>query len=337
MRISRTLALGASLLVLTGACATGGGGTPSPLTPTPTSGTAAPSGPTGSISPSSAPSTSGEKPTVTIGSAGFPESALLAEIYAQALEADGFTIERTFEIGPRTQTVAGLENGDIDLMPEYIGSLLEELNGGAGEASNDADDTYAALESQAEERGFALLGFAPAEDKNGFVVRQDTATDQNLSKISDLTAVQDDLTWGLPPECDTNPLCGGALTDSYGIDLDAVEIVELGACGSEIAIALDEGAVDVGELCTTQSDIGRFGFVLLEDDMGTQPAENIVPVVGVDLVDSAADLAAVLDPVSEALTTEALTALNVRVEVDQEDREDVAADWLTSEGLLPGS
>lgn len=328
MRLNRTLALGASVLVLAGACTTGGGNRTSPSAPAQTDDT-------GSATPrSEEPSISGEKPTVTIGSAGFPESGLVAEIYAQSLEANGYTVERQFDIGPRTQTLPSLESGDLDLMPEYIGSTLEELNGGAGEATSDTAATLAALAERLDERGLAVLEPAPAQDKNGFVVRADTAEEFSLATMSDLTAVQADLTWGLPPECATNPLCGGALTGAYGIDFETIEIVELGACGSEIALALDGGAVDVGELCTTQSDIGRFGFVLLEDDQGTQPAENIAPILGAELADST-DIADVLDPVSAVLTTEELTALNVRTEVEQEDREDVAADWLEENGLLP--
>jgi osmoprotectant transport system substrate-binding protein len=311
MRIPRMLALGASLVVLASACATGGGSSPS------------------------AP------PAITIGSAGFDESALVAEIYAQLLEANGYPVTRQLQIGPRTQTFPALESGQIDLMPEYIGSLLEFLNEGAGEATHDTDATYAKLEERLAAREMTALGFTPAQDHNAFVVRPETADEFGLTKMSDLAAVQDELTWGLPPECETNPLCAGALSDAYGIDYDEIELVELGACGGEIATALSTsgpGAVDIGELCSTQGDIARFNLVVLEDDKDTQPAENLAPVVRNAWLDQAGGettLAAILDPISSAITTDDLIGLNESVSIDQEDLEDVARAWLTEKDLLP--
>ncbi|HWH24489.1 MAG TPA: ABC transporter substrate-binding protein [Candidatus Limnocylindria bacterium] len=305
MRTTRMLALGASLLLLAG-CATGGGASPTPA------------------------------PTIRIGSAGFYESALMAEIYAQVLEANGYTVNRQLQIGPRDTTFPALTAGDFDLMPEYIGSLLEFVSGGAGEASGDSQATYERLQQRLEEHSLTALGYTPAQDTNAFVVRRDTAEQHGLAKMSDLAAVQHDLTWGLPPECETNPLCGGALREAYGIDFDEIRLVELGACGGEIATALNGGAVDVGELCSTQPDIARFDFVVLEDDQGTQPAENLAPIVRDEwLTSTEADLAAILDPVSAQMTTDQLTELNIRVGVEQEDFAPVARDWLTEKGLLP--
>lgn len=329
MRIHRTLALGASLLVLLSACATGGGGTPRPSTPA----SVAPSG-AQSAEPSAAVGG-----TITIGSAGFYESGLMAEIYAQVLEANGYTVERKFDIGAREQTLPALEAGDeFDMMPEYIGSTLETINEGAGEATSESAETAEKLQERLTEKGLTVLGYTEAQDKNGFVVRQDTADEHSLATMSDLAAVQTELKWGLPPECETNPLCGGALSEAYGIDLDQIDITELDACAVPIATALDEGAIDVAELCTTQPAIATFGFVLLEDDKGTQPAENIAPIFTDEWLEANGGkeaLAAILDPVSEAMTTEMLTDLGVRVAVEQEDREDVATDWLTENGLLP--
>ncbi|CAN5647941.1 ABC transporter substrate-binding protein [soil metagenome] len=307
MRKLRMVALGASLLVLASACGMGGGSSPTP------------------------------GPTIRIGSAGFYESALMAEIYAQVLEAHGYTVQRQLSIGPRPTTFPALEAGDFDLMPEYLGSLLEFINQGAGEASADSAATFTRLQERLADRGLTALGYTEAQDTNAIVVRDDTATEHNLTTVSDLAAVQDQLTWGLPPECETNPLCGGALRDAYGIDLANIELVELGACGGEIATALNGGAVDIGQLCSTQPDIARFNFVVLEDDQDTQPAENMAPIVRNDFLTtvSAESLAALLDPVSQAMTTEDLTALNVRVGIDQEDFDVVARDWLTEKNLLP--
>jgi osmoprotectant transport system substrate-binding protein len=285
----------------------------------------------------------GGRPQVRIGSAGFPESALMAEIYAQVLEANGFPVTRQLNIGPRTQTLPLLTGGQIDFMPEYTGSLLEFINEGAGEATADPQATYDKLQERLDGQGLTALGYTPAIDNNAFVVRPETAQEHGLSKMSDLAAVQQELTWGLPPECETNPLCGGALSDDYGIDFDQITVVELGACSGAMATALSttgEGAIDIGELCSTQGDIGRFGLIVLEDDKASQPAENITPVARdawLDQAGGAQGVAAILDPVSAQMTTEDLIELNERVGIDQEDFEVVARDWLTEKGLLPGA
>lgn len=311
MRKLRMLALGASLMLLASGCGTGGGASPSP-------------------SPQS---------TIVIGSAGFYESALMAEIYAQVLEANGFTVTRDLQIGPRQTTLPGIQVGEFDLMPEYIGSLLEEVNQGAGEATADSEATHQRLQDRLADLDLTVLGYTPAQDKNTLVVRQDTADEHGLARSSDLAAVQDELTWGLPAECATNPLCGGALRDEYGIEFEQITLVELDACGAEIATALNGGAVDVGQLCSTQPDIARFGFVVLADDRSTQPAENIAPIVRDDVLGRIGQerLAGLLDPISGAMTTEDLTELNVRVGIDQEDFSVVARDWLQEKGLLPGN
>lgn len=303
MRLNRTLALGASLLVLLSACTTGGG----------------------------------SKATIKIGSDGFYESKLVAEMYAQVLEADGYTVDRTgLGMGPRTVTTPAIESGQIDLKPEYLGSGLADFD--ATKVSGDPDANKTALQAvlTAVGGGITVLGYTPGQDTNAFVVRADTAAQYSLTKISDLAAIQDELTWGLPPECETNPLCGGALKDLYGITFPPAKLQALGACDAPMAEALNGGAIDIAELCSTQPAISQFGFVVLEDDKGTQPAENIAPIVRDDYlakVDKAA-FAALLDAVSAKLTTEELTKLGVEVAVNQRDVADVASEWLKANGLL---
>lgn len=323
MRRFRMLALGASLLVLA-ACGTGGG-SPSPE-------------PTDQPTPAATT-------TIRIGSAGFYESALVAEIYAQVLEAHGYTVDRQLEIGPRNVTFPALESGQFDMMPEYIGSTLEfvvQADGDpAGEATNDTQQTLDRLAGRLEERGLTVLGPTEAQDYDAFVMRPETAQDLGISQMSDLAAHAQELSWGLPAECEVNPLCAGQLEDPYGIDFASLTIIELGACGGEIAAALGtgaEGAVDIGLMCSTQPDIARFGLLLLEDDQGVTPAQNLAPIFRTEWLEAAGGtdaLAAILDPVSAALTTEELTELNVRVGLDQEDFNVVAREWLTSNGLLP--
>ena len=332
MRLSRTLALGASVLVLFGACSTGGGGTPSPSTAAPSS--------DGGASPSAA---GGESPAaaltpadIKIGSDDFYESAVVAEMWAQVLEKNGFTVERIFNIGARQVRQPALEEGQIDLVPEYVGSGLgyydKTKTTGDGEANRTELQTIVADKGG----GLTVFNISPGEDTNAFVVRGDDATSMGLAKISDLLAHQADLTWGLPADCDTNPLCSGALKDGYGFTYPPAKRKALDACSAPMAQALEGKAIDIAELCSTQPAIGQFGFTVLDDDKATQPAENIAAVVRNDYLAKVGDAAAfqaLLDAVTEKLTTEELTKLGVAIQVDHKDIPEVATQWLTDNGL----
>lgn len=133
---------------------------------------------------------------------------------------------------------------------------------------------------------------------------------------------------GGPPECPDRPFCLPGLKETYGIEFADFKPLDVG--GPLTVKALKGGQIDVGLLFSTSSAIVANDFVLLEDDQGLQTAENIVPLVGEAVNDSAAEL---LDQVSAALTTENITGLNGRVELDQEDPADVAADFLEQEGI----
>jgi len=336
MRMHRTLVLGASLLMAFSSAAVGEASSPDVQTAQASS---APAGGT-PVTPGALPSGPVGDGVIKIGSLGFYEDALVAEMYAQALEAAGLTVDRKLSIGPRDVTWAAMQAGtDINIMPEYIGSLLELVNKSAGEASGDADATSAALAKRLAPFDMSVLAHTPAVDTNAFVVTAATASQYSLKTLSDLAKVADQVKWGLPPECATNPLCSGALL-KYGIDITKLQVTELKPCGGEIATALVNGGVQVGELCSTQPDIAQNNLVVLTDDLATQPADALAPVVRNDLLRAldaqGIDIAAVLDPVSAVITTEDLTALNVRVGVNNEDLDVVAKDYLTSKGLLTG-
>jgi osmoprotectant transport system substrate-binding protein len=206
----------------------------------------------------------------------------------------------------------------------------------AVETSGDAATDAASLETVLGLVGLdaSVLGVSAGQDTNAAVVRPDTADELGLAAMSDLAAVQDELRFGLPPGCESNPPCRGALEDAYGIAWPPAQLELLPPCGAEMAGALEGNAIDVAWLCSTQPVIAQKGWLVLEDDLKTQPPGNLVPVVRNDLlagVDGGRDaLAAILDPISEQLTTEVLTDMGVRISIDQEDIEDVAADFLAS-------
>jgi osmoprotectant transport system substrate-binding protein len=308
MRMHRKLALGAATLALVlSACSSGEG-----------------------ESPSTAASQQANLPEVSIGSAGFPEAALVAEIYAQALEAQGFTVERHLELGERPAVRAAFDSGDINLAPDYLGGLASLLE---AEVSSDADATHDAMVTALEEIGQTALDYSPGTDADGFAVRQETADDLSLATMTDLSGVADQLVWGLATGCPDNPVCGPALNEVYGIDISALDTESLNPCSPEIAEALNNSAIDVAQVCTTQAEIAAFNFVLMEDDGGMAPAQNLVPVLTQELADAGGDtLASALNAVTELLTTEELTTLNQQI-AEQESYEDIASQWLTDNAL----
>jgi osmoprotectant transport system substrate-binding protein len=242
-------------------------------------------------------------------------------------------VERSLGLGTRDATRPAMESGQINLEPEYIGSLLGQGYGGT--PSGDPAKTFADLQDKLSAVGLTALDYSPAQDQNAFAVRQETADQYGLTTMSDLAAHATDLIWGLPPECETNPLCAGALTDSYGIAFDQLQIEPLAACDAPIATALNDGVVDVAELCSTQPAIEQFNFVVLTDDKQTQPSENIAPIVSKELLDAAPDdFSATLNAVSAKMTTAMLTQLGVEVAVQNRGVAEVATEWLTGQGLI---
>jgi osmoprotectant transport system substrate-binding protein len=167
------------------------------------------------------------------------------------------------------------------------------------------------------------------------VVTGETAEEFGLSTVSDLQPVAGEMIFGGPPECPERPLCLQGLTDVYGLEF--AEFVPLDVGGPITVAALESGEIDVGLLFTTSGIIAANEWVSLEDDMGLNPAENIVPAIRTEVVDAYGDdLVSLLDSFSEALTTEDLTAMNARADLDQEDPALIATDWLTENGFIEG-
>jgi len=316
MRTNRTFVLGAALLALVvSACSPGEGESPA-----------------ASTDAGASASQAADLPAITIGSQSFWESAVVAEIYAQALEDAGFTVERNLELGARDVTQPALVGGDLDLMPEYIGGLLAVSYG--GEPTPDIDASLEALRTELEADGLVAFEPTPGTDADGFAVRQETADELGLATMSDLAEVAGDLKWGVAQECGENPNCGPGLERVYGIDYESLDLETLGACTTAIAEALNASNIDVAQVCTTQPEIAGFNLVLLEDDQSLAPAQNIVPVARQELVDEAGDtLETTLNAVSELLTTEELTNLGAAVILNGESYADAAAQWLEDNGL----
>jgi len=330
MRKTRMLALGASLLVLASACTTGGG---SPSAATSASQTT--SAVTTVATTAATTSAAGPPPTIRIGSAGFYESQLMGELYAQMLEANGYSVDRKLGLGERPVNDAAFQSGQIDLKPEYIGSYLEFLNKGKGEATGDPAANATKLQGYLTPLKDTVLGYTPGQDGNGFAVTSDTASANNLTNLSSLAAAAGKLIAGVAPACVTNPLCLPGLKATYGITFKDVKT--LGPCSPDGVTSLVNNAIQVYEVCTTQPGITQFNLVVLADDKHLQPADNLAPVVRDDYLAKLPDpngFKALLNQVSAGLDTPTLLALGVKIDVDKQDIAKVAKDWLVSRGLI---
>jgi len=266
------------------------------------------------------------RPSVVVASFDFPESEILAELYGQALRARGYPVELVSRLGAREVVEPALEQGKVDLVPEYLGTALTFIDDGGLAPSGDPGTTHARLQQAFATRGVSVAAFAPAEDRNGFVVTGDLARRRGLQRISDLAPLAGRLTFGGPPECPGRPLCLKGLRDRYGLEFARFQAMPSRRVTAD---ALETGEIDVGMIETTDaSQIGQ-DLVQLEDDRGLQPAENVVPVVRRQVVDRyGPGLVRLLDAVSAQLTTAELRGLNRQVVVDDQPPSGVAAGWL---------
>jgi osmoprotectant transport system substrate-binding protein len=268
---------------------------------------------------------------ITVASFDFPESELLAQIYGQALKAAGYDIDLALNVGPRELVEPALARGLVEFVPEYAGTAMQFLSRGGPRPTSDQAATYASLQRQLRDRPLVALAPSPAQDANAVVVTGAVADRYGLSTVSDLRAVARDLTFGGPPGCPERPFCLAGLRTTYGLDFAHFMPLDVG--GPLTHQALAGGHVDAGLLFTTDPGIEDEGLVMLTDDRGLQPAENVTPLVRHEVLDRwGDDFAATADAVSAALTTEDLKTMNAQLAAG-EPAAHVAAQWLADRGL----
>lgn len=272
---------------------------------------------------------------VTVASFNFPESVLLAHVYADALTAQGIPARVTPNLGTRELVEPALMNGLVQLVPEYSGSALGFLSLGRQPASPDAAATYQALTRSAKSRGLVTARPAPAQNTNAIVVTETTAARYHLRSIGDLVHAAPNLVFGGPPECQERANCLPGLERVYGLRFKAFAPTDAG--GPLTLQALASHQVDVGLLFTTDPSIRARHLVILTDNRRLQPAENVTPLVHRATVDRYGPrLLAALDAVSARLSTETLRRLDARVELAGQAPGAVATGWLQAQALIPG-
>jgi osmoprotectant transport system substrate-binding protein len=282
-----------------------------------------------SPSPSAVPDAPDSR--LVVASFNFPESELLAEIYAQSLEAAGVPVRRELGLGPREVVGPALDQGFVDLVPEYLGSALTAAGGGAADPS-DSTAVRAALSTALGHRALTVLNPSPAENQNGVAVTRAFATEHGLSRLSELAGFAAAMTFGGPAECPTRRYCLPGLADVYGFQFPHFMALD-GPVRTRRALI--DGVVDAGLVFTTDGQLADGELVLLADDRHLQPAENLVPVVRTAALERhGPEVRTTLDAVSAAMTTTSLRLLNWRVSVDGRQPAAEARGWLIRHGLI---
>jgi osmoprotectant transport system substrate-binding protein len=268
---------------------------------------------------------------VTIGSKNFTEQKVLGEIYAQALTAAGYDVSTQLNLGDEKTALKALEGGDISAYPEYTGTALLSFFGvKADQLPSDETQAYEEAKADFAKKNLTALPPTPFVSSNEVAVTKETADKYKLKTISDLKPVAGKLTLYGSPECRQRLDCLLGLEQVYGLKFKKFVPVDI-ALRHEV---LKKGQADVSIVFTTDPQIKREGFVLLEDDKGMFPPYNSTLVVRNDVIEKAGpDFAKTVDMVSKGLTDEVMQELNARVDLDKSTPEDVAGQYLQESGL----
>jgi osmoprotectant transport system substrate-binding protein len=265
--------------------------------------------------------------TVTVGSADFPESQIIAEIYAQALEAKDIKVSKKLNIGAREIYIPALKNGEIGLIPDYSGNLLSYFDKKATATS--AADVESAL-TKAVPDGLAVLDESPAEDKDSLNVTPQFAQQHNVKSIADLKSVNG-LRLAANPEFKTRPYGIPGLEKVYGITGVTFTGIKDGG-GPNTLKALLDNKVDVADIYTTTPSIKANKLVTLEDPKNLIAAQRVVPVINSSKVSDKAK--ETINAVSAKLTTDDLVAMNAENQGDKKTAPaTLAKQWLQDKGL----
>jgi osmoprotectant transport system substrate-binding protein len=284
----------------------------------------------GSSNPLGGGAVSGDLKSIIVGSADFPESKIIAEIYAQALEANGFTVGRQFGIGSRETYVPAVRDHSIDLIPEYTGNLLKYFD---PESTVTTPEAIELALLRVMPGDLSILTPSPAEDKDTLAVSRETANRWSLKSIADLAAHSPEVKLGAPSEFLNRTEGVPGLKKLYGLDITPNNFVAISDGGGPATVrALVDGTVTAADIFSTSPAIPENDLVVLEDPKNNFPAANVVPLVSSQKKSD--ELKTVLDAVSAKLTTEALIELNTATSGNAGiDPDEAARDWVQDNGF----
>ena len=282
-------------------------------------------------------SSSEDKGTLVLGGQDFTEMQIMASMYQLMLEEAGYTVDAEL-VGTRDVYIQDLQGGNIDLVPEYAGSITDELQARVNGAdapqvsSSDVDETITALNELLQPMGLVALAPAEATDQNAFAVTEAYAADNNLTTLSDLGALGEPITLAAAEDCAKRPDCAIGLEKVYGIEIE--EVLPLGFGTQQTKDSVTEGESQLGLVGTSDGSLDQLGLVILEDDKALQVSQNLVPVVSQETLDANPDIEETLNALSDVLTTEDLAEMNGAVDLERQKPEDVAQAYLEEQGLL---
>lgn len=264
--------------------------------------------------------------TIVVGSQDYYSNEIIAEIYAQALEENGYTVDRQFRIGQREVYIPEIEDGAIDVFPEYTGNLLQYYV--PDTTATTSDDVYAELETSLPE-GLRVLDQSAATDQDSYNVTQAFSEQNGVTSLADLKNVTTPITLGGNSELATRPYGPDGLKSVYGVEVGFTPIEDSG--GPLTLKALVDDQVQMVNIYSADPNIASNDLVTLEDPEGLFLASNVVPVVSEKVTD---EIAEVINAVSEALTAEDLVALNALSVNEQQAADQIASDWLAEKSLF---
>lgn len=268
----------------------------------------------------------GASGALVVGSQAYYSNEIIAELFAQVLEAAGLTVTREYQIGQREVYLPELESGAVDLLPEYTGNLLQYYQADAPSAS--PEEIAEALAGVLPE-GLSALPFAEATDQDSYTTTAEFASANSLVAIPDLAGVQEDLKIAANSEFEARPYGPAGVKEVYGVDITLVPVEDSG--GPLTVKALTDGTVQLADIYSADPAIQKNGLVTLEDPEALILPQNVVPIASAK-IDAAA--AAEIAKVTVALTTQELIALNTRSIDEQAKSADIAREWLAEKGII---
>lgn len=265
----------------------------------------------------------GEAGVIVIGSQDYYSNEIISEIYAQALEAEGYDVERDFRIGQREAYVPDIESGAIDLFPEYSGPLLRYWEGETD--VREADEVYDQLADAAPD-GIRLLDYSAATDQDAYFVTTEFAEEWNLESLADLADVDASITIGGNSELETRPNGPQGLSEFYGVEVGFTPIEDGG--GQLTVNALEDGDIEMALIYTADPKIADLDVVMLEDTESMFLASHVVPLASDNVDEKAADI---INRISAAMDTGQLVELNARSVNEELPASTIAEDWLADQ------
>ena len=270
---------------------------------------------------------------LTLASQAFDEAALVTAMYAALLTDAGYEVD-TKLVDARPAYLPEFP-GSVDIVPEYVAGLGDQLNtdingeGAPPISSSDLDETLTAIQPLLDEKGISLLEPSEAASQNAYFVTQEYSDANGVTKLSDLEG--ESVTLAAAPDCTGRDDCEKGLTEVYGID---IKLEPLGYASPQTYKSVIDGESQLGQTGTLDGTLDDQGLVLLEDDRGIQPAQNLVPAVASDFLAEHSDVEVPLNELMAVLDNATLGELIAQVTVDRETPEDVAQAFLEEQGLL---